>query len=45
VGFIVVFQVGFSKKLFFFFVGSNYIHTEDNYGRITEFLSQMSKLS
>ena len=26
-------------------VGSNYINTEDNYGRLIEFLSQISKLS
>jgi len=45
VGFVVVFQVGFFKKLVFFLVGSNYINTEDNYGHLTEFLSQISKLS
>ena len=28
-----------------FLVGSNYINTEDNYGRIIDFLSQISKLS
>jgi len=28
-----------------FLVGSNYINTEDNYGRLIEFLIQISKLS
>jgi len=26
-------------------IGSNYINTEDNYGRLIDFLSQISKLS
>jgi len=28
----------------FFLVGSNYINTEDSYGRVIDFLSQISKL-
>jgi len=44
VGFIV-FLSGFYKKLVVFLVESNYINTEDNYGRLIEFLSQISKLS
>jgi len=39
-----VFSWAFLKKLVFF-IGSNYINTEDNYGRLIEFLSQISKLS
>jgi len=34
-----------SKKSGDFLIGSNYIHTEDNYGCLIEFLSQISKLS
>ena len=45
VGFIVVIQVDFSKKLVLFLVGANYLNTEDNYGRLIEFLSQISELS
>jgi len=41
VGFIVF----LNENLVFFLVGSNYINTEDNYGRLIEFLSQISKLS
>jgi len=33
------------KKTGVFLVGSNYINTEDNYGHLTEFLRQISKLS
>jgi len=39
-----VFLVGFSKQLIFL-VGSNYINTKDNYKRLIDFLSQISKLS
>jgi len=31
--------------VFFFFVGSNYINPENNYERLIDFLSQISKLS
>jgi len=44
-GFIVFFKWASQKKLVVFLVGSNYINTEDNYGRLTEFLSQISKRS
>jgi len=37
--------VGFKKKTGVFLVGSNCINTEDNDGRLIEFLSQISKLS
>jgi len=30
--------------MFLFLVGSNYIKTEDSYGRLIDFLSQLSKL-
>jgi len=33
------------KKTGVFLVGSNHFNTEDNYGRLIEFLSQISKLS
>jgi len=36
---------GLFQKLVAFLVGSNNINTEDNYGRLIEFLSQISKLS
>jgi len=35
--------MGFFKKASVFLVGSNYINTEYNYGRLIEFLSQISK--
>jgi len=38
-----VFQVGFLKRMTFL-VGSYYINTEDNYERLINFLSQISKL-
>jgi len=37
--------VGFLKKSGVFLVGSKYINTDYNYGRLIEFLSQISKLS
>jgi len=48
VGFLggfIVFLNGLFKETGVFLVGSNYINTEDNYGRLIEFLSQISKLS
>ena len=39
--------MGFYEKMkwmFLFLVGSNYIKTEDSYGRLIDFLSQLSKL-
>jgi len=46
VGFLLVYKVRFFKNTWvFFLVGSNYINSEDNYGRLIDFLSQMSKLS
>jgi len=44
VGFIAFFKWAF-KKMCFFLVGSNYINLEDDYGRLIDFLSQISKLS
>jgi len=41
VGFIVLFKWAL-KTLVMFLVGSNYINTEHNYGRLIEFLSQIS---
>jgi len=49
VGFLVFFlfflSEFFKKNLVVSLVGFNYINTEDNYGRLIEFLSQISKLS
>jgi len=43
VDFIAFFSGRFKKNVFF--IGSSYINTEDNYGRLIEFLSKISKLS
>jgi len=46
VGFIGLYQVGFYKSTrVVFLVGPNYINPEDNYGRLIDFLSQISNLS
>jgi len=37
--------VGFKKQRVVFFIGSNCINPEYNYGRLINFLSQISKLS
>jgi len=42
VGFIVFLSGFFIKKTGVFFGWSNYISTEDNYGRLIEFMSQIS---
>jgi len=44
VGFIVSLS-GRLNKTGVFLVGSNYIDIDNNYGRLIEFLSQISKLS
>jgi len=41
VGLIVLFKWALKKRVMFL-VGSNYINTEDNYGCLIEFLSQIS---
>ena len=43
VGFIVYFKWAFKKWVFFGW--SNYMNSEDDYGRLADFLSQISKLS
>jgi len=43
VGFIVFLKCVL-KKTSVFLVGSNYINTEDSYGRLIDFLNQYSKL-
>jgi len=44
--FVGLYVVGFLKNTrVVFFDGSNYINPEDNYGRLIDFLSQISKLS
>jgi len=43
VGFIVCFEWAFKKRMFFGW--SNYMNSDDNYGRLVDFLSQISKLS
>jgi len=45
VGFIVFLSGLFKKFLVCFLVGFNYINTEDNYGHLIKFLSQISELS
>jgi len=48
VGFLLSFIVFFSgllKKSSVFLFGSNSINTDDDYGRLVEFLSQILKLS
>jgi len=43
VGFIAFFKWALNRCVFL--VGSNHINTEDNYGHLVDFLSQISKLS
>jgi len=43
-GFYCFFKVGLKKRVFFL-VRSNHTNPEDYYGRLSDFLSQISKLS
>jgi len=44
VGFIDFFKWASKKKRVVFLFGSNHINTENSYGRLIDFLSQISKL-
>jgi len=44
-GGFIVFLSGLSKKTGVCLVRSNYINPEDNYGRLIDFVRQISKLS